>query len=213
VIRGSSGRRDHGSATAYPLTGEHRAELLATATDVIAHALTTGERVVDQPDGDRALAQAAATFVTLERGEALLGCVGTLEPNEPLVANVARNAWNAAFADPRLPSVTTADYAVMSVKISVLSPLSPMRARSWRDVLRAVRPGRDGVLVEAGGTRATLLPAVWAKLDDPAQFLDVLWHKAGLRPRDWLPGTTVRRYTTEEFAADGPRRLVPQSNP
>jgi AMMECR1 domain-containing protein len=96
----------------------------------------------------------------------------------------------------------------MSIKISVLSPLSPMRARSWRDVHRAVRPGSDGLLVEAGRHRATLLPSVWARLPDPAQFLDVLWHKAGLRPRDWLPGTRVCRYTTEELADPGPRRLV-----
>jgi AmmeMemoRadiSam system protein A len=191
--------------TAYPLTDAHRRELLDTAASTIGRALATGERILPEPHDDPALAQPAATFVTLEREDVLLGCVGTLDATEPLGVNVARNSWNAAFADPRLPSVTTADFAVMSIKVSVLSPLTPMRARSWRDVHRAVRPGVDGLLVEAGRFRATLLPSVWEKLDDPAQFLDVLWHKAGLRPRDWPPGTRVLRYTTEEFADPGPR--------
>lgn len=200
--------------TAHPITEAHRGALLGLAAATIARGLATGERVLPDPDPetdpatDPALAQAAATFVTLERGAALLGCVGTLTPTEALATSVARNAWNAAFADPRLPSVTPADHAVMTVKISVLSRLSPMRARSWRDVQRAVRPGVDGVLVEAGRYRATLLPSVWEKLDDPSEFLDVLWHKAGLRPRDWLPGTQVRRYTTDEFADAGPRARV-----
>ena len=138
--------------------------------------------MLPEPGEDPALAQAAATFVSLERGEALLGCIGTLRATESLLTNVARNAWNAAFADPRLPSVTPADYAVMTVKVSVLSPLTPIKARSWRDVQRVVRPGVDGLLVEAGGCRATLLPSVWEKLSEADQFLDVLWHKAGLRP-------------------------------
>jgi AmmeMemoRadiSam system protein A len=194
--------------TAYPLEDAHRTALLATAADAVRHALVDGDRVLPEPGDDPALAQPAATFVTLERGEALLGCIGTLQAGEPLLTNVARNAWNAAFADPRLPSVTAADFETMRIKVSVLSPLVPVRARSWRDVVRQVRPGFDGLLVEAGPHRATLLPSVWEKLTDPAQFVDVLWHKAGLRPRDWLPGTRVRRYATDEFADEGPRVLV-----
>lgn len=193
------------SVTAVPLHDVHRDALLRAATDTIGRALATGDRLLPGPPDDPALAQPAATFVTLERGEALLGCIGTLEASEALATNVARNAWNAAFADPRLPSVGPHDFAVMTVKVSVLSRLTPMRARSWKNVHRAVRPGVDGLLLEAGRFRSTLLPSVWAKLSDPAEFLDVLWHKAGLRPRDWLPGTTVRRYTTDEFSAAGPR--------
>ena len=194
--------------TAFALDDDHRRALLDTAAAPIATGLTGGTRVLTDPGDDPALAQAAATFVSLERGGALLGCIGTLEATEPLVTGVARNAWNAAFADPRVPSVRADDFAVMTITIAILSPLSPVRARSWRDVQRVVRPGTDGVLVEAGTHRATLLPSVWEKLPDPAEFLDVLWHKAGLRPRDWLPGTQVRRYTTDEVADAGPRELV-----
>ncbi len=197
------------SVTAYPLDDAHRAALLRIAADSIGHALLRGdgEPEIPEPSGDQALDQAAATFVTLERGEALLGCIGTLEAMEPLAASVARNACKAAFADPRLPAVTMADFEVMAIKVSVLSRLTPMRARSWRDVGRNLRVGTDGLLVDSRGRRATLLPSVWPKVDGAAQFLDLLWHKAGLRPRDWLPGTKVSKYTCEEFADPGPRRL------
>jgi uncharacterized protein len=197
------------SVTAYPLDDEHRRALLHIAADAIGHALLRGDGrpPAPEPTGDLALDQAAATFVTLERGEALLGCIGTLEATESLAASVARNACKAAFADPRLPAVTVADFEVMTIKVSVLSRLTPMRARSWKDVARNVRVGTDGVLVEVDNRRATLLPSVWPKVDGAAQFLDVLWHKAGLRPRDWLPGTHVSKYTAEEFADPGPRSL------
>jgi AmmeMemoRadiSam system protein A len=197
------------SVTAYPLDDAHHRALLTIAADSIGHALLRGddEPEVPEPSGDLALDQAAATFVTLERGEALLGCIGTLEATEPLAASVARNACKAAFADPRLPAVTVPDFEVMAIKVSVLSRLTPMRARSWRDVGRNLRVGTDGLLVESGGHRATLLPSVWPKVDGAAQFLDLLWHKAGLRPRDWLPRTRVSKYTTEEFTDPGPRRL------
>ena len=203
-------RARRGGVTTYPLTSEHEQALLKIAADAIGACLISG--AVDPPEpevgDDLALAQAAATFVTLERGEALLGCIGTLEAVESLADSVAHNACKAAFADPRMPPVTEADFAVMTIKISVLSRLSPVRARSWRDVQRAIRPDSDGVLVEAGRHRATLLPSVWEKVENAEQFLDVLWHKAGLRPRDWLPGTKVSRYTTEEFGDAGPRALA-----
>lgn len=208
-MRPLSGSRRTGITT-YPVTPEHEHTLLTIAADAIGACLIAG--TADPPErevgDDLALAQAAATFVTLERGEALLGCIGTLEAVESLVDSVAHNACKAAFADPRMPPVTEADFIVMTIKISVLSRLSPVRARSWRDVQRAIRPGDDGVLVEAGRHRATLLPSVWDKVDNAEQFLDVLWHKAGLRPRDWLPGTKVSRYTTDEFGDARPRALA-----
>lgn len=207
-MRGRRERTRWFGVTAHPLDDLHRAEVLAVAADTIGRALADGSRTLAEPGDDPVLAQRAATFVTLERGDALLGCIGAVTPTEALLTNVARNAWTAAFADPRLPSVTPDDFTVMTIRVSVLSPLTPMRARTWRDVHRALRPGRDGLFVEAGAHRATLLPSVWEKVPDPDQFLDVLWHKAGLRPRDWLPGTKVRRYTTDELVDAGPRGPV-----
>ena len=149
----------------------------------------------------------AATFVTLERDGRLLGCVGSLTPNEPLAAGVARHAIAAAFDDPRVPPITADDYRAMSIKVSVLSVLEPLDAGSTDDVIARTRVGVDGLVVESPQARATLLPSVWRQLPSARDFVDALWQKAGLRPGAWPAGTRILRYTTDEFAEAGPREL------
>ena len=120
-----------------------------------------------------------------------------------------RSALQAAFADPRLPAVTPDDFEVMAIKVSVLSPLEAIDVASYDDLLASVRPGVDGLVIEAGTHRATLLPSVWEQCVDASQFLDALWAKAGLKASAWPRGLGVERYTTEEFASYGPRALSP----
>jgi uncharacterized protein len=192
--------------TGITLTDNERGALLHVAADAIRDSFLTGREAV--PDLDRfddALRQPGATFVTLERGEELLGCIGTLEPVRPLAHDVAHNAIAAAFGDPRLPPLDPADYPVMSIKVSVLSSPEALAAASFDDVRAAVRPGTDGLLLEAGPRRSTLLPSVWPKVQDVDEFLDVLWRKAGMRPGAWSRETRVARYTTDDFSDPGPR--------
>ena len=198
------------SVTAYPLDDEHQRVLLELAADSIGRALLRGDGQpeIPEPTGDLALDQAAATFVTLERGEALLGCIGTLEPVRPLAVDVAHNAIAAAFSDPRLPELTVDEYAAMSIKVSVLSHPEPMTVSTYDELAAAVRPGTDGLLLEAGSARSTLLPSVWPKVRDVAEFLDVLWRKGGLRPGTWRTDSHISRYTTEEFGDPGPRAHI-----
>jgi AmmeMemoRadiSam system protein A len=183
-----------------------RAVLLEVAADVIRDALTTGRpQLPDPQDFAPALRVPGATFVTLERAGDLLGCIGTLEPVRPLVVDVAHNALAAAFADPRLPPVTADDFAHMSIKVSVLSDRERVAVPGYAELARAVRPGVDGLVLEAGRHRSTLLPSVWPKVRDAADFLAVLWRKAGLVPGEWRAGTVVSRYTTDEMCDPGPR--------
>jgi AmmeMemoRadiSam system protein A len=184
----------------------HRRVLLDVAAVAVHYQLETGRpHVPDAGMFDEQLRSPGATFVTLEDGEDLLGCIGSLEPVRPLVLDVAHNALAAAFADPRLPAVTTEDYARMSIKISVLSCPEPVRVATYDELACSVRPGVDGLLLQAGRHRSTLLPSVWPKLRDVAEFLEVLWRKAGLSPGRWPSGIALSRYTTEEFADPGPR--------
>jgi AmmeMemoRadiSam system protein A len=125
--------------------------------------------------------------------------------------DVARNASAAAFDDPRLPAVTRDDLLAMDVHVSVLGPLEPLPVTGWDGLLAAVRPGVDGLLVQAPGHRATLLPSVWRSLPGAEDFLDVLWRKAGLRPGRWPAGLVVQRYGTEEFAGPARDHLGPRA--
>jgi AmmeMemoRadiSam system protein A len=191
--------------TADALTDTHRDALLDVAVDSITTALFDGRRCLPDPSGfDPALRAPAATFVTLEDGDSLLGCIGSIEASRPLVVDVATHAIAAAFDDPRLPPLTHAEFARMSVHISVLSPLEPVVATTCSGLAAALRPGVDGVLVEAGAYCATFLPSVWDKVgasgsDGAEEFLALLWRKAGLPPGSWPADLRVRRYTCEGF--------------
>jgi AMMECR1 domain-containing protein len=80
----------------------------------------------------------------------------------------------------------------------VLSPLEPLPPGS-RDLVGALRPGIDGVVVQAGGQRGTFLPSVWSTLATPERFVAGLLAKAGLRPDPWPADLRAWRYTTDEF--------------
>ncbi len=195
--------------TAAALTDAQRRVLLDVAAQALRDSFVAGApRLPDAQSFESRLQALAATFVTLELGDRLLGCIGTLEPTRPLVVDVAHNALAAAFADPRLPALTVDEYAAMSIKVSVLSRPEPMAVSSVDEVAAATRPGVDGLLLEAGPARSTLLPSVWPKVRGVADFLDVLWRKAGLRPGAWPEGTRVSRYTTDEFGDPGPRAPI-----
>jgi len=188
------------------LDPEHHRTLLEVAQETIRHRLSTGWQQLPDPERFHPdLRATAATFVTLEDGSHLLGCIGTLEAVRPLVVDVAYEALGAAFADPRMPAVTAGDFERMSIKVSVLSCVEPLAATSYAEVATSVRPGVDGLLLDAPGHRSTLLPSVWPKVADVAEFLSVLWRKAGMRPGHWPSTTTVSRYATVEFGDPGPR--------
>jgi AmmeMemoRadiSam system protein A len=135
-------------------------------------------------------------FVTVTVDGRLNGCIGTLDP-EPLAAAVSRLAWDAAFADPRLPALDRADYPRAAVKISVLSAPEPFDAPTEADLIASLRPGIDGLVIAAGGRRATFLPAVWETLPEPAAFVAHLERTAGIMA--WGRGIRAWRYTSVEF--------------
>jgi AmmeMemoRadiSam system protein A len=141
-----------------------------------------------------------AAFVTVTVAGRLNGCIGTLDADHPLGVAVARLAWDAAFADPRLPRLRADDLPHAAVKISVLGPLEPIAdVTSEDDLVHELRPGDDGLLLVAGAHRATFLPAVWATLPHPLDFVRHLQAKAGLRP-DRLPANAEYfRYEATEI--------------
>ncbi|HLM65721.1 MAG TPA: AmmeMemoRadiSam system protein B [Acidimicrobiales bacterium] len=182
-----------------PLGEEDRRWLSALARRAIEHELGTGDAYpMADADVPERVRPPGASFVTLEEGDRLLGCIGSLEPRRPLWQDVARNARAAAFDDPRFPPLTPRQLGTTKVEISVLSHLVEIPAHARHEVERAVRPGVDGVLLAAGDHRGTFLPAVWEKLPEPDRFVGQLVRKAGL-PGEWPSHTRAWRYTTDEF--------------
>lgn len=129
----------------------------------------------------------------------LRGCVGTLEASEPLAVAVADSAVGAAFRDPRFPALEAGELAQVHISISVLDRPQALPARDRAQLLSALRPGRDGLILEHGTHRATFLPQVWEQLPDPADFIARLLEKAGLPADYWSSGMQFQRYGSVSF--------------
>lgn len=181
------------------LSAVTRATLLTAARYSIRQGLDKGQACFRHTNPDPALRAACATFVTLKRHAVLRGCIGNLDANQPLLDDVMHNARLAAFQDPRFPPLVAAELQDLHVEISVLSRSEALAAPSRAELLRSLRPGEDGVIVQEGARRATFLPAVWTHLPDKAQFYAELMRKAGLDPEHWSANLQFFRYHTETF--------------
>ena len=179
---------------------EEREILLRTARDSIRHGVETGSALdVDSAEYPEALRPRAATFVTLEIDGALRGCIGVFEARRALVEDVARNAYAAAFRDPRFPPVSREELDGLEIHISVLSEPVPLEVEDEAHLLRELRPGTDGLILEDKPHRALFLPQVWDSLPEPVDFLTHLRMKAGLPANHFSDTIRFRRFTAEDI--------------
>jgi AmmeMemoRadiSam system protein A len=183
------------------LSAEERGILLDLAREAIAYAVR-GDRVspADLPKLPQRLRETGASFVTLldSDGE-LRGCIGTVEAYVPLAHDVQSNAVGSAMRDPRFLPVRPDELDGLQIELSILTPPRRLHFEGPDDLLAKIRPGVDGLIIEKDWHRATLLPAVWAKIPDPIQFLSVLCIKAGLPEDEWRrPGMIVDVYQAEK---------------
>jgi AmmeMemoRadiSam system protein A len=127
----------------------------------------------------------AGVFVTIHKagtGE-LRGCIGTIEPTEPLLAQeIINNAIAAATRDPRFPPVGPRELRDLVIDVSVLYPPEPIESLDQLD------PGRYGVIVQSlehgsgrGGRRGLLLPDI-PGIDDAETQVAYARQKAWIGP-------------------------------
>ncbi len=181
---------------AAPRLDEHEQRtLLQLARRAIRCALE-GELHTEVPeDLTDALRNACGAFVTLKRDGKLRGCVGRAATDAPLWATVGRIAPLAALKDPRFPPVTLKELDRLSMEISVLGALRPVRDPD------SIRIGEDGLAVRQGSRSAVLLPQVaqeegWSR----QQFFEAVCRKAGLSPDAWQEDDLrIYRFTATVF--------------
>jgi AmmeMemoRadiSam system protein A len=183
-----------------PLDSSERQTLLQIARLSVTHAAGSEPLPPLQVDAYSAALRAnGSAFVTLTRGSVLRGCIGGLEPRQPLVEDVWEHAYAAAREDPRFEPVTPPELAEIRIEISRLTPPRPLEVPPDR-ITTALRPGVDGVILRRGVLRATFLPQVWEKVPDPVLFLDMLADKAGLPRQAWRSGEVeIQIYQVESF--------------
>ena len=141
-----------------------------------------------------------ASFVTLTKGGELRGCVGALEPYQPLAEDVREHTVAAALEDFRFPPVQPDELPQIEVEVSRLTRPVPLTYDGPEDLLAKLQPGLDGVVIRDGFRRATFLPQVWDKIPDKVDFLDQLCWKMGAEPDLWRrKKLEVLIYRVEEF--------------
>ena len=142
------------------------------------------------------LKERRGAFVTLTVDTCLRGCIGRVEPDQPLRAMIPAVACLAAFADPRFPPVGAHELAALVIEISLLSP--PVAVTDPSEVV----VGRHGLAIAGRGRRGLLLPQVaieyaWSR----EEFLEQVCAKAGLPAGAWRePGASLQSFTAEVFS-------------
>src|SRR5688572_12583098 len=86
--------------------------ILQTARESIAQGMSHNRPLdLDLSKFPTNLTDPGACFVTLHLDSHLRGCIGSLQAYQPLIIDVAHNAFNAAFHDPRFLPLTEAEFA------------------------------------------------------------------------------------------------------
>jgi AmmeMemoRadiSam system protein A len=145
-------------------------------------------------------AERRGVFVTLHVRRRLQGCIGVIEPHEPLGEAIGRCAVDAATEDPRFAPMREDQLGELEIEISLLSPMEPIAPES-------IEIGRHGLLVCLHAQRGLLLPQVAIEHRmTREQFLEETCRKAGLPREAWRdPQALLFAFTCEVFSENSIR--------
>lgn len=161
-----------------------------TITDYIKKGITAE---VDATPLSATLKSPCGAFVTLNKDGKLRGCIGHLNPEQPLWKVVQEMAIVAATKDYRFCPIAAAEIDDLEIGISVLTPLK--RIQSADEFIL----GKQGIYMKCGDQTGTFLPQVavstgWSK----EEFLGhCARDKAGI---GWSGWESAELYTYEALA-------------
>lgn len=174
--------------------------LLAIARGAVAEEFGATKMLIPERPWLSKLAATFVTIMTMDEGERLHGCIGTLDPTRPLLEDLRHNAVMAAFHDPRTRPLRADELERVTFSVSILGPRSPIEFDDEADARRQLRPRVDGVVLSFAGYRGLFLPQVWDTLPEPGAFLDHLKRKAGLAASFWDDRVGLERFEVAKFA-------------
>lgn len=156
---------------------ERRSALQLARTAVVE--TVSRRKLPDRIPSDGIFAERRGVFVTLHLRGRLQGCIGVVEPDEPLGVAIVRCAARSALEDPRFAPVRADQLGDLTIEISLLSQPAPISAE-------AIEIGRHGLLVVLHAQRGLLLPQVAIEHHlTREQFLEEACRKAGMRREAW----------------------------
>lgn len=177
------------------ITTEDKNKLLYIARKTIECGLT-GKQLPDFDIQSDSLKEPCGAFVTLYKDGELRGCIGSTERDTPLYIVVERMAVGAAFHDPRFFTLREDELNDITIEVSVLSELEPVKK------VKDIEVGTHGLVVEMGSYKGLLLPQVPVEQGwDRDEFLENVCLKAGLFSQSWKDdGAELYKFTAAVFA-------------
>jgi len=170
-----------------------------------------------RPEGvPEELREEKGVFVTLKTypDMALRGCIGYPEPVMPLAEAIVETAVSSAFGDPRFPPLKREELGKVVVEVTVLTPPEPINTAP-SELPKAIKVGRDGLIVRCGYRSGLLLPQVPVEWGwDEVEFLSHTCMKAGLQPDCWKrPECRFYRFQGQIFTEVCPSGNVVEETP
>lgn len=178
-----------------PLTGLEKKKLLSIARKTLDEYVTS--KTVPHIDiKEGRLTQRSGVFVTLNRHGQLRGCIGSIKPVAPLNRSVVEMTVAAASRDTRFRPVADNEIKDISIEISVLSPLKPIKTPNEIEV------GRHGLYIMKDGYSGLLLPQVATHYKwNREEFLRNTCSKAGLPEDAWKDkGARIFIFSAQVFS-------------
>ena len=175
--------------------------LLKLARKAIEHEFDSGIEL-PKPDYDKypLLKTQAGAFVTINENNDLRGCIGYIIGYQPLYETVVDAAKQAAFGDPRFPSLIKPELDEIEIEVSILS--EPFPLNGYDEIV----VGKHGLILEEEGRRALLLPQVPIEHHmNKEEYLSALCQKGGFNHNLWrekklkLSGFTATVFSEKEM--------------
>lgn len=156
------------------MSDEH--PLVQLARKTIESYVKTGTTIAPPDELTPEMKQRRGVFVSLHKDDQLRGCIGTIEPVRPTVAQeVIANAVSAASRDPRFSPLRESELEGLDISVDVLTEPEPI------DSIDELDPNKYGVIVESGRRRGLLLPDLEG-VDTAEQQVGISLRKAWIKP-------------------------------
>lgn len=154
-------------------------EYVRLARASVEHYVRTGRRL-EMPDGlpGDMTRRRAGVFVSLHEDGRLRGCIGTIAPVTPCVAQeIIDNGVSASSRDPRFNPVEPEELDKLVYSVDVLEPPERISSPTQLDVKKY------GVIVTKGGRRGLLLPNLDG-VNSVDEQIAIAKQKAGIAQRE-----------------------------
>ena len=188
--------------------------LVRTARKAIETFLGEGRKISIPKNLEGRLREKRGVFVTVNKYEkgikCLRGCIGFPMPDAPLINALIDAAISSAVEDPRFKPLSVNELPGLTIEVSVLTPMEPVKVDSPKDYPSKIRVGLDGLLMRWQLGSGLLLPQVASEYGwGSEEFLCQASLKAGGPPDLWLlPKTKIFTFQAEIFEEVEPNGRV-----